>query len=44
MLVASISIVEINRLAQLVRTFVMKDLGAAKINLGHGNTQRQEIW
>jgi hypothetical protein len=30
MLVASTSMVEINRLAQLVRTFVMKDLGAAK--------------
>ena len=30
MLVVSTSMVEINRLAQLVRTFVMKDLEAAK--------------
>jgi hypothetical protein len=44
MLVASTRMVEVNRLAQLVRTFVMKDMGADKINLGHGNTQRQEIW
>jgi hypothetical protein len=44
MLVASTSMVEINRLAQLARMFDMKDLGAAKTNLGHGNTQRQERW
>jgi hypothetical protein len=44
MLVASTSMVEVNRLAQVVRTFVMKDLGETKINLGHGNTQRQVIW
>jgi hypothetical protein len=40
MLVASTNMVEVNRLAQLVRMFVMKDLGATKINLGHGNTSR----
>jgi hypothetical protein len=44
MLVASTSMFEINKLAKLVRTFVMKDLGADKINRGHGNTQRHEIW
>jgi hypothetical protein len=44
MLVERTSMVEINRLAQLVRTFDMKDIGAAKTNIGHGNTQRHERW
>jgi hypothetical protein len=34
MLVASTSMFEINRLAQLVRTFEMKDLGVEKQILG----------
>jgi hypothetical protein len=34
MLVASKSMFEINRLAQFVRTFDMKDLGVAKQTLG----------
>jgi hypothetical protein len=42
--VASTSMVAIDKLAQLVRTFDMKDLGAAKTNLGHGNTQIHERW
>ena len=44
MLVARTSMVEINRLAQLVRTFVMKRYRRRKINLGHGNTNKQKIW
>jgi hypothetical protein len=30
--------VKINRLALLARMFMVKDQGAAKTNLGHGNT------
>jgi hypothetical protein len=44
MLVASTSMVEISRLARLVRTFDMKGLGATKTKLEHRNTQRQERW
>jgi len=38
MLVASTSMAENNGLAQFARMFDMKVLGAAKTNLGHGNT------
>jgi hypothetical protein len=42
--VSSKSMVEINRLDQLARTLDMKDLGATKTNIGHGNIQRLERW
>jgi hypothetical protein len=44
MLVESTSMFEINKLAQLVRMFDMKDLGTTKTNLGNGNTPRREGW
>jgi hypothetical protein len=43
MLVARTSMVEIEQ-TQLVRTFVMKRSRRKKINLGHGNTNKQKIW
>jgi hypothetical protein len=36
--------VKISRLAQLARMFMVKDQGATKTNLGHGNTKMQERW
>jgi hypothetical protein len=42
MLVPITSMFEINKLDQLVRTFVTKDLGEVKIILGHGNIQRKK--
>jgi hypothetical protein len=45
MLLARKIITEINRLkAQMVRTFDMKDLGATRQILGHGDIQRQKGW
>jgi hypothetical protein len=47
MLVASTSMFEINRLAQLVRTFDMKDLGATKQILGmeiHRDRKDGKLW
>ena len=47
MLVASTSMFEINRLAQLVRTFNMEDLGVAKQILGmeiHRDRKDGKLW
>jgi hypothetical protein len=44
MFVASTSMVENSRLAQLAKTFDMKDLGVTKTNLGDGNAKRQKRW